>query len=563
MSNESVNGDNVNIMTATQPDGLDVTLYPHQLASIYNMETFERVKAIKKDDYIRETIIGINADQTGYGKTLSMVGLVLRDRIKWDINIPYSFETITSEAGGRIKNRRIILCDKFPTTVILMSPTIISQWKDEFNHTKLRVLVIKSQKDIDTADFTIIDVALVVPNFYNRLMSAYPRHAWKRFIFDEPSHMKVPAMKTIYAGFYWFVTANPYDMITQHRNCKMSFMREILGASWQSFETTFRDMIIKNDIEYVKSSFEMPVTNHIHYDCYQPIYNLVSSFASKAVISMVAAGNIEDAITCLGGEKTSNIVSLIKEKKERQIKGIDAKIKFIETTTEEGDDNSERIDVLKEKKEVVNKQIKELDEKYDEMLMGECPICLTTVENPVLEPKCQNIFCGKCLLKWLEESKVCPMCKGSVNCTDLVYIENTDSKSSVSKVKKVLPKTKLQQAIEIICKKKSGKFIVFSSYDNTYHNLCSTFKEYGISFAQIKGSIITRQKNIKSFKDGNTRVMFLNSNFNGAGINLQEATDIILYHEMNEGITGQILGRANRIGRKEPLTVHHLQVKTS
>ena len=55
-------------------------------------------------------------------------------------------------------------------------------------------------------------------------------------------------------------------------------------------------------------------------------------------------------------------------------------------------------------------------------------------------------------------------------------------------------------------------------------------------------------------------MIFLNSNCNGAGINLQEATDIILYHKMTETTQNQIIGRANRIGRLECLNVHHLQV---
>ena len=59
----------------------------------------------------------------------------------------------------------------------------------------------------------------------------------------------------------------------------------------------------------------------------------------------------------------------------------------------------------------------------------------------------------------------------------------------------------------------------------------------------------------------NTQVIFLNSKYNGAGINLQEATDIILYHEMNFNTETQIIGRANRIGRKIPLNVHHLQIQ--
>ena len=38
----------------------------------------------------------------------------------------------------------------------------------------------------------------------------------------------------------------------------------------------------------------------------------------------------------------------------------------------------------------------------------------------------------------------------------------------------------------------------------------------------------------------------------------EEATDIILYHEMNDNFVTQVIGRANRIGRTESLTVHHL-----
>jgi len=63
------------------------------------------------------------------------------------------------------------------------------------------------------------------------------------------------------------------------------------------------------------------------------------------------------------------------------------------------------------------------------------------------------------------------------------------------------------------------------------------------------------------FKDGKLKVIFLNSSFDGAGLNLQEATDIILYHDMPPHTQSQIIGRANRIGRQLPLHVHHLSIK--
>ena len=60
------------------------------------------------------------------------------------------------------------------------------------------------------------------------------------------------------------------------------------------------------------------------------------------------------------------------------------------------------------------------------------------------------------------------------------------------------------------------------------------------------------------FKEGKIKVLFLNSNNNGAGINLQEATDIIMYHGIDKQHRQQIIGRANRIGRICDLTVHNL-----
>ena len=64
--------DNLEIKTINQPKDLKVNLYPHQLASIYKMETFEREKKIIGNDTITETNIGINSDITGYGKCLGL-----------------------------------------------------------------------------------------------------------------------------------------------------------------------------------------------------------------------------------------------------------------------------------------------------------------------------------------------------------------------------------------------------------------------------------------------------------------------------------------------------------
>ena len=59
-------------------------LFDHQLTAIHLLEEREKEQTII-DDYIEiETNIGIFADPTGYGKTLSICGLLSRDKLEWD-----------------------------------------------------------------------------------------------------------------------------------------------------------------------------------------------------------------------------------------------------------------------------------------------------------------------------------------------------------------------------------------------------------------------------------------------------------------------------------------------
>ena len=52
--------------------------------------------------------------------------------------------------------------------------------------------------------------------------------------------------------------------------------------------------------------------------------------------------------------------------------------------------------------------------------------------------------------------------------------------------------------------------------------------------------------------------MLLNAKYYGAGLNLQITNDIIIYHRFDKETEEQIIGRANRYGRTEPLSVYYL-----
>jgi SNF2 family DNA or RNA helicase len=112
--------------------------------------------------------------------------------------------------------------------------------------------------------------------------------------------------------------------------------------------------------------------------------------------------------------------------------------------------------------------------------------------------------------------------------------------------------------MEILSGNENKKFLIFSMFDESFSVIRRELEEHKMDYVEISGSKATRDAKLKRFKDGRVNIVFLNSRFNGAGINLEMATDIILYHEMPSSIEEQVIGRALRIGRKGDVTVHHL-----
>ena len=51
---------------------------------------------------------------------------------------------------------------------------------------------------------------------------------------------------------------------------------------------------------------------------------------------------------------------------------------------------------------------------------------------------------------------------------------------------------------------------------------------------------------------------FLNARNMGAGLNIESATHVVLFHRMSAELEDQIIGRAMRLGRRTNLEVVHL-----
>jgi SNF2 family DNA or RNA helicase len=104
------------------------------------------------------------------------------------------------------------------------------------------------------------------------------------------------------------------------------------------------------------------------------------------------------------------------------------------------------------------------------------------------------------------------------------------------------------------------KVLIFSNYYNSFIEIESILNTLGIVNKRVMGSASSINHMIQRYKDptDNLNVLFLNSHYSGSGINLENTTDIILYHSMNKELTTQVIGRAQRPGRTGSLNIHRL-----
>ena len=99
---------------------------------------------------------------------------------------------------------------------------------------------------------------------------------------------------------------------------------------------------------------------------------------------------------------------------------------------------------------------------------------------------------------------------------------------------------------------------MFANYTETFNKIEKKFVEVGITYHILKGQSSCISKHINDYENKKVQVIMLNAQYFGAGMNLQTTTDLIIYHRFSNEMEEQIIGRAQRYGRKGTLNVYYL-----
>ncbi|QIG60133.1 DEAD protein [Dishui Lake large algae virus 1] len=602
-----------------QPTKIKIALKPHQLASIYKACLMEREgcvhynipnpemhlhlthgrRALYRGHFNVHTNLGILGDIVGYGKTLTALGIVALTPIR---DIHEDREFVYSHTGGS-RNRSFIRinCEKPPvsdlrqlfetTLVIVPRGPVYNQWETALKeHTTLKYLAVTDLRVIKKkfppigstneqlkTFFEGYDVILIKNTNVKTMIEHYdvpfresPIRGFGRIMIDEAPDILSSTPHLDYK-FIWFISATYRSLYTSYNSySNMSLIvRELMNEERSSVIT------VRCNTIFTKLSFDIPPCNEIVHICLPPrSLTIVQPFLTRNAIELINANDIAGAIRELGGktETEDNLVKIVTRNLEREIFNKQREKEFVETLDLGTDAKTARIEHINNDLEKLQKRMKDLEERIMNMSTDTCPICYEEIVSPIML-SCTHAFCGKCIMKWLDtrvgsnphlnghieynHNKVCPTCRSPITQKELVAVVKKGDNTGMSSKKHEELLSKIDTIMKIIKDKPNGKFLVFSQYDYAFKDMIEALEEEDIISSEMKGSTAQMTKTLDRFRNGELKVIMLNTLYAGSGIDISCATDVILLHSM--GISSeQAIGRAQRVGRTETLTVHKL-----
>lgn len=526
--------------------------------------------------------VGIIGDIVGYGKTLIALSLIASQPLSQIYvhqiqNHSYGSSHFSASMSF-IKERtfRYQPNDLIHTTlaVVPKGPVFI-QWKQFIEKdTKLKCIAIDSLHTIkkllpktyvelkhylEQYDIVLIKntTLKVLVQYYDEMEPAVTIHGFDRIMVDEAHDIlcKIPSMNF---KFIWLITSS-YRQLSNYSNSKS--LANHIDLIIHHIER-LHYLLVKSVNEYVVQSFDVPKPIETYYLCrLDRMLTAISLFVHPTIRDKINVNDIAGAVHDLGGTQTDGegLVNLVKRDFMKDIYNKEKELAFIQSLELEHEQKEARLRTVRQELTRLNGRLEALEERLRNLNTEMCPICMDNFENPIYL-SCTHTICGKCLFKWIDSSVVtrqytvgCPQCRTSIDCTKLIAVtQNAKEQPSTQE-----PLSKDGNLIQILQKKPEGRFILFSRVDSQFYRLCQLLKEHNIPHSEMKGSTSHMMHILEEFKNGKLKIILLTTQYAGCGIDISCATDMIIYHKM-PGEQNQAIGRAQRVGRTEPLTIHHL-----
>lgn len=603
-----------NAPRALQSDKIKLSMKPHQLACLYkalimenkglikynikNLNEFFNITNVLYNRKINNcnngfdgklevsTNLGIMGDIVGYGKTITALSIIASNNLD---NIHINEENVRSYNNIKSYSYFTATCKNYviPQKNIMINSTLVivprgpvyMQWEetikkyttlnylaiDNLNFIKKKLPVYDGTNDNEIYDFfnkydivLIKNTTLKVFFDYYMYMGQYNIiKYWKRIMVDEAHDIinKIPLLKYYYL---WLISGTYQELCKKNINSHFSLLyliKDFLNDEYINL------MLIKGTKQFVKNSFKVPVAIEKYYLCKLSVQlSAIRNFINPSVLEKINANDIAGAIKELGGknETESNIIDLVTKEIKRDISNKEKEREYIESLEIHIDNKNTRLKNNENELNILNDKLKNLTERISELSTKICPICMDNYSNPVLL-ECTHSFCGSCLLNYINnnnDAKTCPMCRNNITPDKIIAITDKEITYPLEDdINKIYSKE--DTFLNIIKNKPNGKFLVFSRIDNGFSKIIEKMNDNNIPYALLKGSTSHMINILNKFKNNEIKIILLNTQYAGSGIDINFATDVIIFHSMGLD-KQQAVGRAQRVGRTDELYIHNL-----
>jgi hypothetical protein len=565
------------------------------------------------------TSYGILGDRVGSGKSLTALSLVkmspppdiyteyvMRGQMLGDgrdVGLLRTRSQTTSSFGTILLPVR--------TALFIVPHALMGQWEGYVNKdTTLKALFLKKRND--ASDVTLLtrletfDAVFISATMWTTFRTAHPVHTilWSRIFIDEADSISISTdYNDLHARFYWFISASWLNLVFSNGayfNITLNYMplpetpthiidrvKELhTGSSFLSIPgcrhhnivrrmcsnvgnglyvnaamSQSTRLILHSSESYIKSSFSSPSVTHRNIICATPPnIRVLDSFISPQMLERLNAGDLHGALESIGmsahseTEISEAFTKTLQTELENARRTYEYK-KGIEYSTEAI--KNKALEACEIKIASIQSRIATIQDRIKRAKEQTCPICYCDVSSPSVTPCCQQLFCFPCLCESLKRVAACPLCRARIE--DLKAVKVLGEKNTVVPTVTAPEKLKKPDAfLEFVRTHPDAKILMFSGYDATFSQLEDRLTEEKFNYATVNGSQARIAKLLREFNAGKYNILFLNARNMGAGLNIEAATHVVLYHKMSAELEHQIIGRAMRIGRSASLEVLHL-----
>jgi DNA polymerase III delta prime subunit len=536
-------------------NSIKTKLYKHQENLVEGMIQYREkmTRGFVWRNHVINGKLGIIGDPPGTGKTLSILAYIASLENNKTVSVP-ELEECSNTYFYSFKNTNTYINDISSCNLIIVPSSLISQWKNEITtHTTMPYTIVDSKRIIRN-NSTLESIKhsrllITTPNCYKSIQVLAKKNNihWDNVFIDEASQIYISSNEEqLQFNFLWLITnswipllfknisLSPADLLhisdrinihpeleswlksIQHNT--LQFPYSIASSSFFKQYLPYNHparglMIIKNSQAAIENSIQLHDINNIYISC-------------KSSISLYYLTNLKYS--------TDRIDKIIND-----------------------------IPSLFNSLSIQNKTMEQLVEEYPEKnkriihkCSDSCTICFDEPTNKTMLLCCNSVYCGKCITQQMINNMKCPTCRKEISLDTLCsLIEQSDIHYPI--------KNKLDTCISyihtIINTNPSAKIVIYTTFHNICYQLKGYFDKTSISSSPININQNGFKTSMEQYKNSPINILFISNVDLLRGVSLENTTHLIFFHELPFYELKQVLVHScQRIGRKEPLTILHL-----